>query len=77
MSTPPSTKTPYSTNETALTATATKSTAPQGVIKATHPDFQYPPRWVEGSLGKPPEYAGTDFIIADDGKIAAVSLSLV
>jgi len=57
------------------------------VIKATHPDFQYqllsPPeemgdggrvRWVEGSPGKPPAVAGTDFIIARDGKIAAVYL---
>ena len=58
-----------------------------GVIKATHPDFRYqllsPPevtgdggrvRWVEGSPGKPPAVAGTDFIIARDGKIAAVYL---
>jgi SnoaL-like domain len=56
-----------------------------GVIKATHPDFRYQPlsppevvgdvgrvRWVEGSPGKPPAVAGTDFIIARDGKIAAV-----
>src|SRR5215467_3490721 len=58
-----------------------------GVIKATHPDFRYqqlsPPevmgdggrvRWVSGSPGKPPAYARTDFIIARDGKIAAVYL---
>ncbi|WP_065372141.1 nuclear transport factor 2 family protein [Ensifer adhaerens] len=58
-----------------------------GVIKATHPDFQYQPiappeeignggrvRWLSGSPGKPPAYAGTDFIIARDGKIAAVYL---
>ncbi len=58
-----------------------------GVIKATHPDFRYqllsPPevmgdgggvRWGSGSPGKPPAYAGTDFIIARDGKIAAVYL---
>jgi hypothetical protein len=58
-----------------------------GVIKATHPDFQYQPlsppeemgdggrlRWVSGSPGKPPAYAGTDFIIARDGNIAAVYL---
>ena len=57
-----------------------------GVIKATHPDFQYQPlsppeeigdgcrvRWVSGSPGKPPAYAGTDFI--RDGKIAAVTSS--
>ena len=58
-----------------------------GVIKATHPDFRYQPisppeemgdggrvRWVSGSPGEPPAYAGTDFIIARDGKIAAVYL---
>ena len=58
-----------------------------GVIKATHPDFRYQPisppeevgnggrvRWVSGSPGKPPAYAGTDFIIARDGKIATVYL---
>ena len=58
-----------------------------GVIKASHPDFQYqllsPPeevgnggrvRWVEGSPGKPPAVAGTDFIIARDCRIAAVYL---
>jgi hypothetical protein len=43
-----------------------------GVIKATHPDFRYQP--LSGSPGKPPAYAGTDFIIARDGKIAAVYL---
>jgi hypothetical protein len=32
-------------------------------------------RWVSGSPGQPPAYAGTDFIIARDGKIAAVYLS--
>ena len=58
-----------------------------GVIKATHPDFQYQPiappeelgdgvrvRWVSGSPGKPPAYSGTDFLIARNGKIAAVYL---
>ena len=58
-----------------------------GVIKATHPDFKYHPlsapeelgdagrvRWVSGTPGKPPAYAGTDFIIARDGKIATVYL---
>jgi len=58
-----------------------------GIIKATHPNFRYqalsPPevtgdggrvRWVEGSPSKPPTNAGTDFIIARDGKIAAVYL---
>ena len=58
-----------------------------GVIKAMHPDFKYQPlaepeevgdsgrvRWVSGSPGKPPAYAGTDFIIARNGKIAAVYL---
>ena len=58
-----------------------------GVIKATHPDFRYQPlsppevmgdggriRWVSGSPGQPPAYAGTDFIIARDGKIATLYL---
>jgi hypothetical protein len=58
-----------------------------GEIKATHPDFHYrplaPPQetgnggragWVSGIPGQPPEYAGTDFIVARDGKIAAVYL---
>jgi SnoaL-like domain len=58
-----------------------------GVIKAAHPDFQYrliaPPEergdagrvlWVSGSPGEPPAYAGTDFIIARDGRIAAIYL---
>ena len=58
-----------------------------GAIKATHPDFRYQPiaapeelgnggrvRWVSGRLGEPPAYAGTDFIIARDGRIAAVYL---
>jgi hypothetical protein len=56
-----------------------------GVMKANHRDFQYQPlsppeevgdggrvRWVEGSRGKPPAVAGTDFINVRDGKIAAV-----
>src|SRR5258708_35549082 len=58
-----------------------------GVIKATHPDFQYQPiappedsgdgvrvRWVSGSPGKAPAYAGTDFLIARHVRIAAVFL---
>jgi len=58
-----------------------------GVIKAAHPDFQYRPiaepeaigdvgrvKWVSGRPGEAPEYAGTDFIIARDGKIAALYL---
>ena len=58
-----------------------------GVIKATHPDFKYQPlappeesgnagrvRWVSGAPGKPPAYAGTDFIVARDGRIASVHL---
>ena len=57
------------------------------VIKATHPDFQYQlisepeelgnggrARWVSGRPGEAPAYAGTDFIIARDGRIAAVYL---
>ena len=58
-----------------------------GVIKATHPDFEYQPlfppeelgdagrvRWVSGTPGKPPAYAGTDFIVARNGRIAMVYL---
>jgi hypothetical protein len=58
-----------------------------GAIRATHPDFRYQPiaepeelgnggriRWVSGRPGEAPAYAGTDFIIARDGKIAAVYL---
>ena len=58
-----------------------------GAIRATHPDFRYQPiaepeelgnagrvQWVAGRHGEPPEYAGTDFIIAQDGRIAALYL---
>ena len=58
-----------------------------GAIKATHPDFRYQPiaepeesgnggrvRWVSGRPGDAPAYAETDFIIARDGRIAAVYL---
>jgi hypothetical protein len=31
-------------------------------------------RWVEGAPGKAPAIAGTDFIIARDGRIAALYL---
>jgi hypothetical protein len=58
-----------------------------GKIKATHPDFRYQlisepeelgnggrVRWVSGHPGEVPAYAGTDFIIARDARIAAVYL---
>ena len=58
-----------------------------GAVKATHPDFRYQPiaepeelgnagrvPWVAGRPGEAPAYAGTDFIIARDGRIAAVYL---
>ena len=58
-----------------------------GAIKATHPDFRYQPiarpeevgnagrvQWVEGRPGEAPAHAGTDFIIARDGRIATVYL---
>jgi hypothetical protein len=58
-----------------------------GAIKAAHPDFRYQPiaepeelgnggriQWVSGRPGEPPVYAGSDFIIARDGRIAAVYL---
>ena len=53
-----------------------------GAIKATHPDFRYQPiaepeelgnagrvRWISGRPGEAPAYAGTDFVIARDGRI--------
>jgi hypothetical protein len=58
-----------------------------GVIKATHPDYQYQPiaepdvsgdggriQWVLGRPGEAPAYSGTDFIVARKGRIAAVYL---
>ena len=58
-----------------------------GAIKATHPDFRYQPvaepdvsgdggriQWVSGRPGEAPAYAGTDFIVAREGRIAAVYL---
>ncbi len=58
-----------------------------GTLRATHPDFRYQPsagpeevgdggriQWVEGRPGEAPAHAGTDFIIARDGRIAAVYL---
>jgi len=56
-------------------------------LRATHHDFRYQPigepeeagnggrvRWVEGRPGEAPALAGTDFIIARDGRIAAIYL---
>jgi hypothetical protein len=56
-------------------------------IRATHPDFRYQPiaepeelgnggriQWVEGRSGEAPANAGTDFIIAHNGRIAALYL---
>jgi len=58
-----------------------------GAVKATDPDFRYQPisepdevgnggrvQWVSGRPGEAPAYAGTDFIVARDGQIAAVYL---
>ena len=58
-----------------------------GEIRATHLDFRYQPiaepeetgnggrvRWVAGRPGEAPAYAGTDFIIVRDGRIAALYL---
>lgn len=58
-----------------------------GVIRATHPDFRYQPiaepeelgnggrvQWVAGRPGEAPTYAGTDFVITRDGRIATVYL---
>ena len=58
-----------------------------GTIRATHPDLRYQPiaepdesgnggrlKWVSGRPGVAPDYARTDFIIARDGRIAALYL---
>jgi SnoaL-like protein len=58
-----------------------------GAIRATHPDFRYQPitgpeelgdggriQWVSGRPGEVAAYAGTDFIIARDGRIAVLYL---
>jgi hypothetical protein len=58
-----------------------------GEVRATHLDFRYQPiaepeevgnggriQWLEGRPGEAPAYAGTDFIIALDGRIAAIYL---
>jgi len=58
-----------------------------GEIRAKHPDFRYQPiadpeevgnggrvAWVAGRPGEAPAYAGTDFIVARDGRIAVVYL---
>jgi hypothetical protein len=58
-----------------------------GAIRAAHPDFRYQPtagpeelgnggriQWMSGRPGESPVYAGTDFIVARDGRIAALYL---
>ena len=58
-----------------------------GELRVMHRDFRYQPigepeevgnggrvRWVSGRPGEAPAYAGTDFIVARDGRIAAVYL---
>ncbi|MDR6817613.1 hypothetical protein J2X76_002789 [Neorhizobium sp. 2083] len=59
-----------------------------GVIRAMHPTFRYTTitaaevlhdqagrvKWVAGADGEQPAYAGTDFIVARNGKIAAIYL---
>ena len=58
-----------------------------GTVRATHLDFRYQllaepeevgdsgrVQWVEGRRGEAAAYAGTDFIIARDGRIAAIYL---
>jgi len=56
-------------------------------IRTTHPDFRYQSiaepeelgnggrlKWMSGRPGEAPAYAGTDFIIVRDGRIAALYL---
>ena len=58
-----------------------------GTLRTMHPDFRYQPiaepeelgnggrvKWVEGRRGEAPAVAGTDFIIARDGRIEAIYL---
>ncbi|MFT3998859.1 MAG: nuclear transport factor 2 family protein [Rhizobium sp.] len=59
-----------------------------GIIRASHPDFRYTPirppevlhdragrvQWVSGAPDAAPAYAGTDVIVARDGKITEVYL---
>jgi hypothetical protein len=58
-----------------------------GELRASHPDFRYQPaappeelgnagrvRWVEGLPSEAPVFAGTDFVIVRDGRIAVVYL---
>jgi hypothetical protein len=59
-----------------------------GRIRATHPNFRYTPtrqpeelhdaagrlQWSSGLPGEPAAYSGTDFIVARDGRIAALYL---
>ena len=59
-----------------------------GEIRSTHPDFAYTEihpvddlhsiagrtRWISGRPNEAPAYAGTDIIVARDGRIAAVYL---
>jgi hypothetical protein len=58
-----------------------------GALRAQHPDFRYHVtaepeevgdggriQWLEGRPGETPVVAGTDFIIARDGRIAAIYL---
>ena len=58
-----------------------------GAIRAIHSDFRYQPiakpeelgnagrvQWVSGRPGEAPAYAGTDFIIARDGRVVALYL---
>ena len=69
----------------AFTVATTKSIASRAQLRATHPDFQYQPisepeelgnggrvKWVSGIPGQAPAYAGTDFLVARDGRIAAL-----
>lgn len=60
-----------------------------GVIRAGHPTFRYTETspaqashdagrlsWISGPPGAPPRYAGHDFILVRDGRIAAIYVFL-
>ncbi|MEG3175361.1 nuclear transport factor 2 family protein [Sphingomonas sp. RB3P16] len=59
-----------------------------GDVRATHPDYRYAEiaepatlngaagriSWVSGPPGQAPVYAGTDFVVVEDGRIASLFL---
>ena len=72
-----------------LSSVTTHWTKFDGDLRATHPHYVYTPHgaaqvlhnsgrlaWGSGPKGEAPQYTGVDFIIARDGKIAALYVYL-